>query len=90
MEVLLSEEQLSALKAQVVADVTNGIKTATANNERPYLNQKEIAKWLGVSAPTINAWVKKGMPVAVINGQKLYGKSSAIDWLKQQEKRLVG
>jgi len=35
---------------------------------------------------TISYWATLGMPVADIDGRKLYGKQSITDWLKSKEK----
>lgn len=58
----------------------------TLNHPRPYLNRSEIAKYFGVAPSTISYWATLGMPVAVIDGRKLYGKQSITDWLKSKEK----
>lgn len=58
----------------------------TLNHPLPYLNRVEIAKYFGVAPSTISYWATLGMPVAVIDGRKLYGKQSITDWLKSKEK----
>ncbi|WP_230318958.1 terminase small subunit [Lactobacillus crispatus] len=60
-----------------------GIQQAV--NTRPYLNRKDIAKYLGVAESTITYWASLGMPVAIIDGRKLYGKQSITQWLKAHE-----
>jgi hypothetical protein len=57
----------------------------TLNHPNPYLNRREIAKYFGVADSTISYWATLGMPVAVIDGRKLYGKESITEWLKSKE-----
>lgn len=89
MNVSLDDEQASKIKEEFIALVfpmiRDAIKKATVN-PRPYLNRKDMAIYLGVSESTIGIWVKHGMPVAVIDGRKLYGKQTVTQWLKDHEK----
>lgn len=57
----------------------------TLNHPKPYLNSREIAKYFGVADSTISYWASLGMPVAVIDGRKMYGKESITNWLKSKE-----
>ena len=84
MELILDPEQRQEIQSIVVQAVNDGIKQAT--NAKPYLNRKEIAKYFGVAESTISYWATLGMPVAVIDGRKLYGKQSITNWLKSKEK----
>lgn len=59
----------------------------TLNHPKPYLNRRGIAKYFGVADSTISYWATLGMPVAVIDGRKLYGKESITEWLKSKEQR---
>ena len=89
MELILNNDQTKQLETelaqQVLVLVKDGIQKATKNT-RPYLNRKEIAEYLGVAPATINHWASLGMPVAIIDGRKLYGKESVSNWLKSKEK----
>lgn len=62
------------------------LKQALGNQGKPYLNRKETAKYFGVAESTIRYWATLGMPVAIIDGRKLYGKQSITNWLKSKEK----
>ena len=55
--------------------------------KRQYLNRRDIAKYFGVAESTISYWASLGMPVAVVDGRKLYGKQSITQWLKSHETR---
>ena len=64
--------------------IVNTIKE-TLSKPKPYLNRREIAKYFGVADSTISYWASLGMPVAVIDGRKMYGKESITNWLKSKE-----
>lgn len=88
MQISLDDEQITQIKALIFSTVKDSIQQVT--NTRPYLNRKDIAKYLGVAESTITYWASLGMPVAVIDGRKLYGKQSITQWLKAHETRLQG
>lgn len=75
---------ITELKPLIVTTVQDAIKQSKSDS-RPYLNRKEIAKYLGVAQSTVGVWVKQGMPFAVIDGRKLYGKQTVNQWLKDHE-----
>ena len=84
MEFSLDKEEQQELKMMILSTIQNALKKT--DNGRPYLNRKEIAKYFGVAESTIGYWASLGMPVAVIDGRKLYGKQSITQWLKDHEK----
>lgn len=86
MEIKLNAIQEKDLSNHIINLVKTSIKEAVDNQAKPYLNRKEIAKYFGVADSTISYWVTLGMPVAVIDGRKLYGKQSITNWLKSKEK----
>lgn len=88
MEFVLDDAQIAKIKQMVFTVVKDSIKQV--NNQRPYLNRKDIAKYFGVAESTISYWASLGMPVAVVDGRKLYGKQSITQWLKAHETRLQG
>ena len=83
MQISLDDEQITQIKALIFSTVKDSIQQVT--NTRPYLNRKDIAKYLGVAESTITYWASLGMPVAIIDGRKLYGKQSITQWLKDHE-----
>ena len=83
MQVTLDDKQKAEIKALIFSTVKEGIQQAV--NTRPYLNRKDIAKYFGVAESTITYWASLGMPVAIIDGRKLYGKQSITQWLKDHE-----
>ena len=83
MKISLDDDQVAQIKTLIFSTVQKGIQQAV--NTRPYLNRKDIAKYLGVAESTITYWASLGMPVAIIDGRKLYGKQSITQWLKAHE-----
>ena len=83
MQVTLDDKQKAEIKALIFSTVKEGIQQVA--NTRPYLNRKDIAKYFGVAESTITYWASLGMPVAIIDGRKLYGKQSITQWLKDHE-----
>lgn len=86
MEFVLDDEQIAKIRKTVFSVVSDSIKQI--EQPRPYLNRKDIAKYFGVSESTISYWASLGMPVAVVDGRKLYGKQSITHWIKSHETRL--
>ena len=83
MQFVLDDEQITEIKKAVFAVVQDSIKQV--ENQRPYLNRKDIAKYFGVAESTIRNWASLGMPVAIINGRKMYGKQSITRWIESHE-----
>ena len=83
MQFVLDDEQITEIRKAVFAVVQDSIKQV--ENQSPYLNRKDIAKYFGVAESTITYWASLGMPVAVVDGRKLYGKQSITQWLKAHE-----
>ncbi|MCT7890698.1 MAG: DNA-binding protein [Lactobacillus crispatus] len=75
---------VAGLKPVIIATVQGAIKDAKSDS-RPYLNRTDMAKYLGVSQSTVGAWAEHGMPFAVVDGRKLYGKQTVNQWLKEHE-----
>lgn len=85
MQLVLDDTQIAEIKQMVFGVVKDSIKQV--ETQRPYLNRKGIAKYFGVAESTISYWASLGMPVAVVDGRKLYGKQSITQWLKSHETR---
>lgn len=60
--------------------------TKQANHWPEYMNQRQAAKFLGVSPGTIIKWEKAniGFPTIMIEGTKHYSKSSLDQWMDEQ------
>lgn len=83
MKLVFDDEQVEAIQGLV----TNAIETAVkqTNTQHPYLNRRDASKYFGVAESTLSYWATLGMPVANIEGRKLYGKESITKWLKSKE-----
>lgn len=90
IKVLLSDEQQEELSAVVYNTLTDAIHKARKEEQhaKPYLNKTEMSKWLGVSMGTLNNFIHNGLPVANIDGTKLIGKETALQFLKNHEKSI--
>lgn len=78
------QEELTNSLLQVVEEYLNGLHIE-GEEKQPYLSRKKAAEWFGVAPTTLDAWVKAGAPVAMVNGKKLYGKESIKKWLHEHE-----
>lgn len=83
MQFVLDDAQIAEIKQMVFGVVKDSIKQV--ENKRPYLNRRDIAKYFGVAESTIRNWASLGMPVAIINGRKMYGKQSITRWIESHE-----
>lgn len=83
MELVLDDEQIAQIRKTVFSVVSDSLKQA--EQTRPYLNRKDIANYFGVAESTISNWASLGMPVAIINGRKMYGKQSITHWIESHE-----
>jgi hypothetical protein len=86
MEIKLDADQEKELTERIINLVKTSVKQAIGSQDKPYLSRKETAKYFGVAESTIRYWATLGMPVAIIDGRKLYGKQSITNWLKSKEK----
>jgi DNA-binding transcriptional regulator YiaG len=56
--------------------------------EKKLLNQKEFAKFIGVSENTVRAWISKGMPSMKISTYIIrIDVDQAMKWLEEQSKK---
>ena len=87
-QIVLDQTQKEELSKDIYTTVTDAIEKARQKEQRakPYLNKKDIAKWLGVSTDTIYRFIRNGLPVSDVDGIQLIGKETAINFLKEHEK----
>ena len=87
-QIILDQTQKEELGKDIYTTVTDAIKKARQEEQhaKPYLNKKEMAKWLGVSTDTVYRFIRNGLPVADVDGMQLIGKETAINFLKEHEK----
>lgn len=89
-QIVLDEQQRKELSNDIYTTVKDAIRQAREEEQcaKPYLNKKEMAKWLGVSTDTIYKLIKRGLPVTKIDGMQLIGKEAMINFLKQHEETI--
>lgn len=82
MNITLDEATVDQIVALVTAQVLQQLPTVTEqqpienDSHERYMNQKQVCTYLGVSAHTINSYIKKGLKVVQINdgGRAYYDK----------------
>lgn len=87
MNITLSEEmqqELTNSLLHVVEGYLNSLKFES-KEKQPFLSRKKAAEWFGVSPMTLDAWVKAGAPVSIVNGSKMYGKEPITQWLADHQ-----
>lgn len=88
MDFKLDQNEQQEIKTMIFSTIQDAINQI-GSSSRPYVNRKEIAKYFGVAESTITYWASLGMPVAVIDGRKLYGKKTITQWLEDHEKSSI-
>ncbi|HJA90181.1 MAG TPA: helix-turn-helix domain-containing protein [Candidatus Jeotgalibaca merdavium] len=88
MNVVLSQEQSNQLKQYVFEITREGIEEArnSAKLDKPFLRQKFMAEWLGISVNTLIKLESEGLPSIPINGLKFFSKEEVSKWLMQRQK----
>ncbi|MDY5602754.1 MAG: DNA-binding protein [Lactobacillus delbrueckii] len=92
MKIILTEEQQSILidsLMRIVEGYLNNLQIED-KEKQPYLSRKKAAEFFGIAPTTLDAWVKSGAPVAMVNGSKMYGKESITRWLQDHEVCISG
>ena len=85
LQVLFTSEQLKSISDQITLAIKEHQKLVDDINVKPYLKLNEFADWTGFTKPTIRKFVKAGLPVAIVDNQKMYVKQTYINWLKTKE-----
>ncbi|EPC70847.1 helix-turn-helix domain-containing protein [Lacticaseibacillus paracasei] len=59
--------------------------TAKKHPFAEYMQRKDAAEYLGVSTGTLDKLTKQGLPTIIIDGLKLYRKTSLDQWLLKHQ-----
>lgn len=88
MQVYLSEEQSNELKSYIFDITKESIEEAKklAGLDRPFLNQKEMAEWIGISVNTLKKLESQGLPCSKVKGGIFYSKEEVNKWLLSHQK----
>lgn len=94
MNITLDEQTVKQLVEKVTEQV---LKQMPINNEQKpnandtevkrYMNQKEVCKYLNVSAHTVNEYIKRGLKVIQINdcGRSYYDRKDADEFMESHK-----
>ncbi|MCI3029773.1 hypothetical protein LMF32_12030 [Desemzia sp. C1] len=88
VQIILSDEQANALKKYVFEITREGIEAAKEISKinQPFLKQKFMAQFLGISVNTLIKWESQGLPTIIIDGTKLYSKQEVSKWILQHQR----
>ncbi|WP_051353000.1 helix-turn-helix domain-containing protein [Vagococcus lutrae] len=83
MEVSLSREQVNELKNYIYMITKESIAAAKedAQLDRPFLKQRYMAEYLGISVNTLKKLECDGLPSIKLDGLKLYSKEDVKKWI---------
>jgi DNA-binding transcriptional regulator YiaG len=87
VQVMLTDEQSASLKQYVFELAKESIAEAkrVAGLDKPFLKQKEMAAYLGISVNTLKKLEKLGLSSVIIDGLHLYSKEEAVKFLLQRQ-----
>lgn len=87
VQVMLTDEQSASLKQYVFELAKESIAEAkrVAGLDKPFLKQKEMAAYLGISVNTLKKLEKLGLSSVTIDGLHLYSKEEAVKFLLQRQ-----
>lgn len=88
MQVFLSEEQTSELRSYIYEIAKESIEVAQKNAglDKPFLKQKYMAEYLGISVNSLKKLEAEGLPSITLDGLKLYSKEEVAQWVLSHQK----
>lgn len=68
----------------IVEELNKAIKgTSSTVNDKPYMNQKEVLEYVGISYPTLKKWMDAGLKFSLVNGtQYVFDKEDVAEFIK--------
>lgn len=86
MQVILPDEQIHQLQLLISQLIENEIKNKLDSNniESPFLNKQQTCKYLGIANNTLDAWIKKGLPVIRVGKTVRFDRAELNHWLQNQ------
>lgn len=83
MNVYLSSKQSEDLKKYIYMITKESITAAKedAQLDRPFLKQRYMAEYLGISVNTLKKLERDGLPSITLDGLKLYSKEDVKEWI---------
>lgn len=88
MNVYLSSKQSEDLKKYIYMITEESITAAKedAQLDRPFLKQRYMAEYLGISVNTLKKLERDGLPSITLDGLKLYSKEDVKEWILSHQK----
>lgn len=86
----LPDELQQAIYQSINVSIQTAIKQVKQRDNCPeYMTKAEAAKYLHVSAPTLNTWAKNGItiPVIDIDGLKRYKRTDLDEFMKEHKQQ---
>ncbi|MDR2977400.1 MAG: helix-turn-helix domain-containing protein [Streptococcaceae bacterium] len=82
-DITLTAEQTKSLQKYIFDVTSEAVQRAVtvAGTDKDFLNQGDMAEWLGVSTSTLISYVRDGLPCSGHNGRKFYSKKEVTKWL---------
>ena len=87
-QVMLDEQQSNELKKYIFEITREAVEKATKDigANKDFLNQREMADWIGVSVNTLKAYVREGLPIIILGGRNFYSKCEVSKFLLGKQK----
>lgn len=79
-----TEKEFKLYLKGLIIDELNEIRKEEQLRQ-PYLNKSDMCEWLGISRNTLNKMIRAGLKVSVVDGVKLIGKLTVLEFLKEHE-----
>lgn len=69
----------------IVEELNKAIKESSSSvNDKPYMNQKEVLEYVGISYPTLKKWMDAGLEFSLVNGtQYVFDKADVAEFIKR-------
>lgn len=68
----------------ITEELNKAIKESSSTiNNKPYMNQKEVLDYVGISYPTLKKWMDAGLEFSLVNGtQYVFDKEDIAEFIK--------
>ena len=79
----LQDELKTMIRNAAAQAIEEAVKRETTGRE--WMEQKQACEWLGISFGTLQAWRKRGLKVAVVQGKTLLSKTEVNRFLAEHQ-----
>ncbi|WP_373760108.1 helix-turn-helix transcriptional regulator [Streptococcus ferus] len=86
MQVILLDKQIHQIQLLIADLIEQEIKNKLNNSniESPFLNKQQTCEYLGITNNTLDAWIKKGLPIIRVGKTVRFDKAELHRWLQNQ------